>query len=98
MKRSKFLLALAGFCATLAVPNVQADAAKYPSKTIRILVGYAPGGSTDGLARALGAELSDKLGQTVIVDNKPGGLTVPVVQALLQSPGDGYTLAVFDSS
>ncbi|SHI22428.1 Bug family tripartite tricarboxylate transporter substrate binding protein [Pollutimonas bauzanensis] len=98
MKKSSFLLALFAVCASLAGLNVQADVASYPSKPIRILVGYVPGGSTDGLARALGLELSEKLAQPVIVVNRPGGLTIPVVQAMLQSPADGYTLAVFDSS
>ena len=64
----------------------------FPSKPIRILIPFAPGGTNDILARLLGPKLSESLGQPVIVDNRPGGNTVIASDALLKSDKDGHTL------
>ena len=68
----------------------------YPSKPIRLLVPYPPGGTTDALARQLGARLTTQLKQTVLVDNRPGGSSSIAVQALAAAPADGYTMLIVD--
>ncbi len=72
--------------------NVMAQ--DYPNKPIKVLVGYAPGGAVDLVARTLGLSLSASLGQTVVVENKPGAGTNIAVKQLIDSPPDGYTLMV----
>lgn len=69
-----------------------ASAQAYPSKAITIYVGYAPGGPTDTFARTLGAFMTDKLGQPVIVDNRPGAAGQLAVAAVKRAPADGYAL------
>ena len=66
--------------------------AAYPDKPIKVLVGYAPGGSTDVVARLLAPKLQEKLGQPIIIENKPGGAGDFAAEMMLQSPADGYTL------
>ncbi|MDH4294441.1 MAG: tripartite tricarboxylate transporter substrate-binding protein, partial [Betaproteobacteria bacterium] len=72
MKRSIISMTLlaAATCAAWTGGATAADA--YPAKSIRFLVGYAPGGGTDTMARTVAMKLSDSLGQQVIVDNRPG--------------------------
>ncbi|WP_076999017.1 tripartite tricarboxylate transporter substrate binding protein [Variovorax sp. KK3] len=78
---------------------VQAQASgSYPNRPIRLVVGFPPGGSSDATARLLGASLSTKLGQPVIVDNKPGANTVIAAQYVKSQPADGYTLLAAQSS
>ncbi len=72
--------------------GVAAAQQAYPSKPIRFIVPFPPGGSTDPLARLVGQKLSDKWGQAVIVDNRPGGNTIIGTEALVKSPPDGYTI------
>jgi tripartite-type tricarboxylate transporter receptor subunit TctC len=69
-----------------------AAGAQYPSKPVRMLVGYPPGGAVDVVARTLGQQLSAMLGQPVIIENKPGAGTNIAVRALIESPPDGYTV------
>lgn len=64
----------------------------FPSKPIRIIIPFSPGGTNDILARLLGPKLTETLGQQVIVDNRPGGNTVIASEALLKSAPDGHTL------
>ncbi len=94
LSRRQFTLTAlaAGSCLTGA-----ARAETFPSKTMRIIVPYAAGGSTDVFARHLGQELGAKTGQSVIVENRTGGMSVPAVQGLLQSAADGHTFAIFES-
>jgi tripartite-type tricarboxylate transporter receptor subunit TctC len=66
--------------------------AAWPEKPIKVLIGYAPGGSTDVVARLLAPKLTEKLGQPVVVENKPGGAGDLAAEVMLQSPPDGYTL------
>ena len=73
-----------------AAPAAMAQA--YPSKTIRILVGFAPGGAMDIVARTVGQKLAASLGQTVIIDNKPGAASNIAIRQLIDSPPDGYTV------
>jgi len=67
-------------------------AAPYPEKPIRLLVPYTPGGTTDVLARIISQGLSEKLGVTVVVENKPGGGNNIGTEFVIKSPPDGYTM------
>ena len=64
----------------------------FPSRPVRIVVPYAPGGPTDQLSRALAERLAGALGQTFVVENRPGGNTIIAAKVVAQAPGDGYTL------
>ncbi len=77
-------------CLALATPSALAQT--FPTKPIKVLVGYSPGGAVDIVARTVGQKMSSVLGQPVIVENKPGAGTNIAVQALIDSPPDGYTL------
>ena len=72
--------------------------AAYPSQTIRIIVPYAPGGVPDTVARFLGRRLQDRVGQSVVVENRAGGNGSVAAAAITSSPADGYTLMVTDSA
>jgi tripartite-type tricarboxylate transporter receptor subunit TctC len=72
--------------------GLPAGAQPFPSKPVRIIVGYSAGGAVDVLARSVGQQLAASLGQPVIVDNKPGAATNIAVRALIDSPADGHTL------
>ena len=64
----------------------------YPSRPIRFITPYAPGGSTTAMARLVGQHLTERWGQNVIIDNRPGGNTVIGTELLTKSPPDGYTI------
>ena len=68
----------------------------FPSKAVTFVVPYAPGGLPDTIARVVGQKLSDKWGQPVVIDNKPGGNGVVAAQYVMARPADGYTLMVTD--
>ncbi len=83
--------------ASLSVPFICAGAAaaqSYPTKPIRIIVPYAPGGSTDVVFRILAPRLTEILGQTVVVENRPGGSSTIGLDIAAKSPPDGYTLGI----
>ena len=86
---SRAAIALLGIT-FFAVSHVQA--LDYPNRTVRIIVGYPPGGSTDILARIFGQYLSDKLGQQFIVENKPGAGNNIATETVAKAAPDGYTL------
>src|SRR6476620_6739983 len=75
-----------------------AHAQTFPSKTIRIIVPYPPGGSIDLTARVIAKNLQDSVGQSVVVENKPGGNAAIGIEALLRSDPDGHTLAILSDS
>src|SRR6476661_8541798 len=75
-----------------------ASAQSYPTRPIRMLVGYVPGGATDLSARMLAARFSETLGQQVIVDNRSGASAMIATSLLVRAAPDGYTLMVVDSS
>jgi tripartite-type tricarboxylate transporter receptor subunit TctC len=77
----------------LAVPSL-AGAQGYPTKPVRFIVPFAPGGSTDIIGRTVAQKLTELWGQTVIVDNRPGGSTVIGTDLVAKSPPDGHTLLV----
>ena len=87
----KTLAAAVAFAAAFALPHAAAQDA-YPNKSIRLVVPFAPGGSTDLLARILAEELRMDLGQTVVVENKPGAGGNIGGDLVAKSPADGYTL------
>ena len=75
--------------ALLLSPLARADS--YPSKPIRFIVPFAPGGNTDVQARLIGRQLTDAMGQQVIIDNRPGAGSIVGLQLTAQAPADGYT-------
>ena len=80
--------------AALLVASFWAAAQPYPSKPIRFLAGYPPGGGVDTVARALGEKLSPRLGQQIVVENRPGAGGALANDAVAKSAPDGYTLLV----
>ena len=89
MRLKKYLLVLlasvlSGFAATVTADD-------WPSKPVRIIVSFPPGGSSDLVARLIGQQLSEKYGQQFIVDNRPGAGGTVAGELLKQQSGDGYT-------
>ena len=92
INRRRFNGALIAGATTLLAPRANAQA--WPSKPIKVIVPYTPGGFTDITARLVTQKLQERLGQSVVIDNKPGANSIIGVDALAKSPPDGYTLAV----
>jgi len=86
------------FALLLALVSQFALAQPYPSKPIRLVIGLAPGGATDIMARTLTPALGDELGQPVVVDNRPGAAGSIGASIVAKSPPDGYTLFLASSS
>ena len=86
----------------LAVATIGSDAraqpSAYPSKPIRLVIGFAPGGAADSVARAMSDAFSKALGQTVVVDNRPGNGSSIAADMVAKSPPDGYTLLIASPS
>lgn len=94
MIRPVSLLALA-FCASAGVANAaQPPQQNYPTKPIRLLIPFAPGGATDIIARMIEPKMSKTLGQQIVVDNRPGAAGNIAVELTAQAQPDGYTLFV----
>ena len=89
--RRRFL-SLATGVATLPVISRMARAQAYPSRPVRLVVGFAAGGAPDLLARLMGEWLSERLGQPFVIDNRPGRGTNIAAEAVVRAPPDGYTL------
>ncbi|WP_338662139.1 tripartite tricarboxylate transporter substrate binding protein [Pararoseomonas sp. SCSIO 73927] len=83
----------AGLAATLPLPALAA----YPERPLRWVVAYAAGGGTDVLARLVGATLSQRLGQPVVIENRPGGATNVGAEFTAKAPADGYTVMTADN-
>src|SRR5918995_4847562 len=88
----RFLISLLALCA------LSAAAQPYPSRPVRVLVGFPPGGGTDILARVLAPQLSQHLGQPFVVENRPGATTNIASDLVAKSAPDGYTLLFTTSS
>lgn len=81
--------------ALLILAGLTAQAqSNYPNKPVKLIVPFPPGGGNDVIARVIGQKLSDRWGQAVVIDNRAGANGIVGLQALMQSPADGYTLAV----
>ena len=95
MTRRELLLGIVAALALFLAPRPApaADASDYPSKPIRVIVGFAPGGSADITARAVGQKLTEMLGQTVVVDNRSGASGMIGLDIAARAAPDGYTLA-----
>nr|WP_272942827.1 tripartite tricarboxylate transporter substrate-binding protein [Cupriavidus basilensis] len=103
MRRPPNHLALCKLCLCLTAAAFASTAAlastdSWPSKPIRLIVPYAPGGLPDTVARVLSQQLTQRLGKPFVVENRPGANGVVAAQALKTSPADGYTFLVTDGS
>jgi tripartite-type tricarboxylate transporter receptor subunit TctC len=96
LPRRNFLHLLAGAAALLAASRF-AFAQAYPSRPVRIIVGFAPGGATDIMARLMGQSLSERLGQQFVIENRPGAASNVGTEAVVNAAPDGYTLLVVTS-
>ena len=91
MKSRKAFAILFGLAAAFSLP---AQAQSWPTKPVKIVVGFPPGGGTDPLARILAQRLTDMWGQPVIVENRPGASATLGAAAVASAPADGYTLSM----
>jgi len=87
---------LAGIALCLAATGAAAQA--YPAKPIRMIVPYAPGGGSDIVARIIGQRIGEAMGQTVVIENRPGAAGMIGTEIAAGAPADGYTLLLADSS
>lgn len=87
------LIMVSVFLAAFGAPGIS-HAEGFPSKPIRIIVPYVAGGTTDLLARAVGQRLSERFGQTVVVENRPGANGMIGADVVAKAPADGYTLGI----
>jgi tripartite-type tricarboxylate transporter receptor subunit TctC len=93
MKLSRrHFLRLASAAVALPASSRLARAQAWPNRPVRLIIGYTPGGSADLTARLMGQWLSEKLGQSFIIENRPGGGTNIATEAVLRAAPDGYTL------
>ena len=98
IRRRLIQSAVASLCTLGALGAVQAQQAWPKAKPIRIVVGFAPGGTTDVMARSMGATLSEALGQTVLIDNKPGASGNVAASEVIRAQPDGYTFLIAPTS
>jgi tripartite-type tricarboxylate transporter receptor subunit TctC len=91
LPRRQFLHLTAGGAALLSVSRIT-WAQAYPTRPVRIIVGFAAGGTTDIISRLIGQWLSERLGQQFIIENRPGASANLATEAVVRAPPDGYTL------
>ena len=95
--RTLALLALAS-CWNVNASAATSSTTTYPTKAVRVLVGFAPGGGSDTLGRLAGQKLSEILGQPLVIDNRPGANGVIAMELTAKAPADGYTLMIVSGS
>jgi tripartite-type tricarboxylate transporter receptor subunit TctC len=95
--RRQFLHLTAAAAALPAVSRL-ARAQDYPTRPVRLIVGFAPGGTTDITARLIGQWLSERLGQQFVIENRTGAATNIATEAVVRAPADGYTLLLVTAS
>ncbi len=95
--RREFLCLAAAAAALPVLPRIAA-AQSYPTRPVRLLVGYPPGGPVDIFARLMGQWLSERMGQPFVVENRAGAGSTLAVQATVNAPADGYTLITISTS
>jgi hypothetical protein len=97
LPRRQFLHLAAG-AAALPVVSQIARAQTYPTRPVRIIVGYAPGGGTDIFVRLVGQSLPARLGQPFVIENRAGASSNIATEAVIRAPADGYTLLGTDAA
>src|SRR5262245_25313577 len=97
LPRRNFLHLAAGVAALPAMSRF-ARAQAYPSRPVRVIVGFTAGSASDIIARLIGPWLSQRLGQQFVVENRPGGGSNIGTEAVVRAPPDGYTLLLANSS
>src|SRR5260221_6953751 len=97
LSRRRFLHLAAAAAALPTISHI-ANAQGYPSRTVRIVVGFPPGQAIDISARLMAEWLQQRLGQTFIVENRPGASANVATDMMARSPSDGYTLLVISSN
>src|SRR5262249_33808886 len=96
LRRQFLQLAAGALAAPVAARRTFADA--YPSRPVRLTSGFAPAGGNDIIARLIGQWLTERLGQTFVIENRPGAGTNIAAELVIKSPPDGYTLFVTNLS
>ena len=91
LPRRQFLQLVAG-AATLPALSRIASAQTYPVRPVRIIAGSPPGGGIDIVARLIGQQLSERLGQPFVIEDRPGAATNIATELVVRAPADGYTL------
>ena len=97
MNRRQLLINAAG-AACAALPATRAFAQSYPTQQIKFIVPYSPGGLPDTVARIVARKLTERIGQSVVVENRPGANGVVAATAVTSAPPDGHTLLLTDDS
>jgi tripartite-type tricarboxylate transporter receptor subunit TctC len=97
LRRRQFLHLAAGATTLPAVSRI-ARAQIYPTRPVRIIVGFPAGGVTDIIARVTGQWLSERLGQQFVIENRPGAATNIATEAVIRAPADGYTLLLANAT
>ena len=97
LPRRRFLHLAAGAMPLATVSRI-ATAQTYPSRPVRWIVGFAPGGGYDVAARVMGQWLSERLGQQFVIENRPGASTNVATEVVVRAPADGYTLLMVSSA
>ena len=96
--RRRILFSIAGMTVAVVPASPMARAQSWPARPVRLIVGFTPGGPTDILARLMGQWLTERLGQTFLVENRPGAGSNIGTEAVVSSAPDGYTLLLISTS
>jgi len=97
LPRRTFLHLAAGAAALPVMPRI-ASARDYPVRPVHLIVGFAPGGGNDIVARLMGQWLSERLGQQFVIENRPGAATNLAAEAVVRASPDGYTLFLINTA